>query len=572
MNTHPFSSAENASPVSSIWGASSFLERTLLVLLCMSALISGAFFLYDATLRMTEVRPAQGGHFTEGIVGTPRFINPLLAQSQADQDLTILMYSGLMRALPDGTIVPDLASSYEVSEDGTVYTVTLRDDAVFHDGKKVTVDDVLFTIMEAQDPALQSPQEEVWLGIRVQALDSRTITFSLSRPYASFLENLTLGILPKHLWGNIPPEEFAAHVLNTEPVGSGPFELDSVSRNGSGIPETYTLSAFDDSTRGRPHMNEIRLRVYGNQKDLISAYLNGDVDSLDSLNPSDAHALQENGADIQEYQLPRVFGIFFNQNKNDVLTKSAVREALSEAIDRQAILNDVLFGFGESLETPLPTHLYTPKNQDTRTPEEHIASAQAILEKAGFEKNEKSGLYEDDGVPLSITLSTANTEELKDVAEKVAKNWRELGVDASVELFDIGQLHHEIIRPRAYEALLFGQVVGRDGDVYPFWHSSQRNDPGLNVALYANIRVDAILENIRATLDPKTRSDLYADFVDEIESDTPAVFLYTPHLLYIAPRNVSGMHVGVVHTPAERFLDVQDWYVRTERIWKFLLN
>ena len=317
-----FSSPESPTPNQSVWEASVFLERVLLSALCAVALISGGLFLNNATNRMTEVRPAEGGRFTEGIVGTPRFINPLLAQSQADQDLTILMYSGLMRAMPDGTIVPDLASGYDVSEDGTVYTVALRPDAVFHDNVKITADDVLFTINEAQDPALQSPQEEVWLGIKVSALDSQTIEFTLSRPYASFLENLTLGILPKHLWKNVSAEEFVAHVLNTEPIGSGPFMFDSVTRNRSGIPETYTLTAFNTSTRGRPHMNEIRLRIFGNQKDLISAYLDGDIDSLDSLDPRDAVALKEKGVVIQEYKLPRIFGIFFNQNKNTLQLNS----------------------------------------------------------------------------------------------------------------------------------------------------------------------------------------------------------------------------------------------------------
>lgn len=555
-------------PSKGIWTSSSFLERVLIVFLIISAVVSGMVFLTKATERLTVVVPAQGGSFTEGIVGTPRFINPLLAQSQADQDLTMLVFSGLMRALPDGTIAPDLASSYDVSEDGSVYTVHIRPEAVFHDGTPLTADDVVFTIQKAQDSVIQSPQEEIWTGIDVTALDERTVVFTLPRAYAAFLENLTIGILPRHLWQNVISEEFAAHMLNTEPIGSGPFKLSGVKRNGSGIPTTYTLSAFDDSTRGRPHINTIHVRIFGNEKDVVNAYLDNDVDSLDGLDPQDAAGLEANGAVVNEFELPRVFGLFFNQNKNDDLTSLSVRKALARAVDKDKIVSDILYGFGETMDTPFPKRLFT---KDPLVIEDHAQEAKTILENAGWELNKTTGFFEDeDGQPLSVRISTANTPELSKVAEAVKSDWQKAGIETTVELFDIGQLHHEIIRPRAYEILLFGQVVGRDGDLYPFWHSSQRNDPGLNVALYANITADAILENIRATLDSDTREELYASFVEEIETDVPAVFLYMPHLLYVAPQNVSGMRVGVAHTPAERFLDVHDWYVRTERIWKFL--
>ncbi|MEK7606116.1 MAG: ABC transporter substrate-binding protein [Patescibacteria group bacterium] len=565
IQTHGISSTD--SPTRNVWGNSTFLERVLLLCLSAIVVVSGYIFFSHLTTRLTLEQPSRGGSFTEGIVGTPRFINPLLAQSQADQDLSILLFSGLMRALPDGTLVPDLARDFTVSEDGTQYTFMLDRDAVFHDGTAITADDVVFTITRAHDPALQSPQEDVWTGIGVEALNERTVTFTLSRAYASFLENLTIGILPAHLWESTPPEEFSAHILNTEPVGSGPYKLASVKRNTSGIPTSYILSAFNDSTRGRPHINEIIIRIFGNEKDVLSAFLDNDIDSLDGLDPIDAKTLTDNGALVSQYDLPRVFGLFFNQNKNDTLTSISVRRALNAAIDKEVIVEEVLNGFGEALYSPLPTNLFAASTTNVTN---HTEEARGILERAGFVLNEETGFFEDDDIPLSVHIATANSPELRTVADMVKDAWEKAGIETTVELFDIGQLHHEVIRPRSYDVLLFGEVVGRDGDLYPFWHSSQRNDPGLNVALYASITADAILEDIRATLDSATREELYTSFVDEIESDVPAVFLYMPHLLYVAPKNVSGMTIGVVHTGAERFLDVHEWYVRTERVWKFL--
>lgn len=548
------------------WHTLSFLEQVLVTALAAIALVSGIAFLSYITKAVTVVAPAPGGDIIEGIVGTPRFINPVLAQSDADRELSTLVFSGLMRALPDGSIAPDLADSYTISEDGTVYTVTLRNDAVFHDGQQVTSYDVAYTISRTQEPAIGSPLDAVWAGIRVETPDNRTVVFTLAQPYAAFLGNLTLGILPKHLWEDVTPEEFGAYVLNTEPVGTGPFALGKISRNKSGIPTTYLLRAFKESTRGRPHLNEIEVRIFGNQKELLAAFENGDVDSFDSLEPAEAEALQEEGVTIATYELPRIFGIFFNQNKNDALTSDSVREALNLAVDKERIVSEVLHGFGSVIDAPLPPHLF-PTTTTAESAEERREQAVRLLSNAGWEKDTETGLLTKKDATLSVVITTANTPELKEAAEHVVDDWRAIGVDASLELFDTGQLHREIIRPRAYEALLFGEVVGRDGDLFPFWHSSQRNDPGLNVALYTSITGDAILEHLRTTLDPTEREELFASFVEELATDMPAVFLYTPDLLYVPPEHVLGIEIGVVHSPAERFLDVERWYTHTQRIW-----
>jgi peptide/nickel transport system substrate-binding protein len=183
--------------------------------------------------------PARGGSLQEGIIGSPRFINPVLALSDADRDLTALVYSGLMRATPEGSYAPDLASHFDLSEDGKVYTFYLRTEAIFHDGKPVTADDVVFTIQKTQDPALKSPMRANWDGVAVEAVDATTVRFTLKSPYAPFIENTTLGVLPKHLWGEVSDEEFPFSELNTSPVGSGPYRVRSVERSPGGI-DSYT--------------------------------------------------------------------------------------------------------------------------------------------------------------------------------------------------------------------------------------------------------------------------------------------------------------------------------------------
>ena len=145
--------------------------------------------------------PKKGGTHTEGVVGSPRFINPLLAISETDSDLTELVFGGLLRKTGDGTLLPNIARSFDVSPDKLSYTFYLEESAQFHDGAKVTAEDVVFTIQSAKNPDIKSPRRANWEGVDVIALDANTVVFTLKAPYALFLENTTIGILPKHLWG-----------------------------------------------------------------------------------------------------------------------------------------------------------------------------------------------------------------------------------------------------------------------------------------------------------------------------------------------------------------------------------
>ena len=189
------------------------------------AIVSSVCLVYLLNNSLLVAVPAYGGTVSEGVIGSPRFINPILAVSDSDRDLTSLVYSGLLRATSDGDYVPDLAQSYTISPDGLTYTFKLRPNATFHNGMKVTADDVVFTINKANDPALQSPERANWDGVTVAAIDAETVQFTLKAPYAPFVENLTTGILPKQLWQNVSDDEFSFSDLNTNPVGSGPFEV-----------------------------------------------------------------------------------------------------------------------------------------------------------------------------------------------------------------------------------------------------------------------------------------------------------------------------------------------------------
>ncbi len=513
--------------------------------------------------------PARGGTFTEGLIGAPRFINPLLAVSDTDRDITALVFSGLMKAEPDGSFVSDLAESFSLSEDKRTYTFTIKDGAQFHDGSLVTADDVAFTVRAAQNPDIKSPRRANWEGVEINVLDEHNISFTLKSPYAPFIANTTLGILPRHIWGNISAEEFPFNSFNTEPVGSGPYEVSSVKKNASGIPTEYHFSAFTGGVR-TPYISTLIFTFYSNSEELELALQQGSVKSAHSVSPAEASRTQM----THEAVFARVFGVFFNQNQNEIFAEQNVRAALDVVLDKQSIVDTVLSGYGSVIYEPLPPDS-TSGHINPLSHEERLSEARALLDRAGWKQGE-DGIYtktvKKDTRRLSFSITTGNAPELKKAAELVANEWRTLGAEIEVKFFEQNDLNLEVIRPRKYDALLFGLVVGRELDLFAFWHSSQRNDPGLNIALYANSATDKALESARAESDPEKRLDFLHEAAHQIADETAAVFLYAPYFVYTTPSDVSGITLGTVASPSDRFMSVEDWYLKTENVWSIFTN
>ena len=563
--------AEDAYAAFAASGRALFLFFSALLIVSSGALI---FMLNGALLVST---PASGGSFTEGILGAPRFINPVLAVSSADNDLSVLIYSGLLKTTPEGEYVPNLASSFELSDGGRVYTFYLREDATFHDGTVVSAHDVTFTVAKIQDPSLKSPIRANWEGVTVEALDDRTVRFTLVQPYAPFINNATVGILPKHLWSQVSVEEFPFSELNTSPIGSGPFQVKSVSRTASGIPSSYELRPFDDYTLGRPYLSSMRFNFYQNEEELIAALARGDIEAVSSVSPSLLPELPYNHT--ERSALNRVFGIFFNQNEAAVLRDLDVRVALEMAVDREALVANILGGYGTALSGPVPPGVVVQSAaKPAAAAEDRALAAREHLLSDGWETSEDGTLFKTTGsdedektLQLSFTISTGNVAELRAAAEFVKEAWERMGAKIEIQVFDQGDLSQNVIRPRKYEALLFGEVVGRELDLFAFWDSSQRNDPGLNIALYANATADRLLKALRETSDEEVRASLYAEFEAELRKDIPAVFLYAPDFVYSIPNDIKGFELGFIETSSDRFLSVREWHREVDYVWPVFL-
>lgn len=496
--------------------------------------------------------PTYGGAIKEGIIGTPRFINPVLATSDQDKDLTSLVYAGITRKDNQGHVSLDMAETVVKSDDGLHYTVTLKKSAEFHDGTQVTTDDIIYTVGLIQNPALKSPHRVEWEGITIEKTSDNVLTFSLKKPFPLFMETLTIGILPKHVWKNLSEDQISLSDYNLHAIGSGPYAITNITTN-SGIPDTFTLNSHKKYTLGRPYIDTITISTYLNEKYLLKAFEGGDITRIYGISPEKIKGLQISNDKIHTSLLPRTFAVFFNPNKSTILSDKNVRAALQMSINKQAIVDEVLHKYGKVINDPYPF------DEDTTTPVYDIEKAKALLStNKSFKKASST---------LEITLATANTDEMKKVAEMIKSDWEKIGVHATLTIYEVSDLNQTVIKDRDFQALLFGTITQNPSDLYAFWHSSQRTYPGLNISNYVSKKLDTNLEILRESEDELERISAYDEVRKEFADEVPGIFLFAPSLIYITNDKVTSPLPFYSFDNSSRFALIESWYRHTDYVW-----
>ena len=635
-------------------------EKVTFFIFLILALSSLIFLGINFYLKNTEIQPASGGIYLEGLVGSPRFINPVYGvTSDVDRDLTGFIFSGLLKYNQEGEIVPDLAKSYEILEGGKIYEIYLKENLSWSDGSPLTLDDVIFTIKTIQNPDYKSPIRASWLGVEVEKISDLKIQFKLKNPYTPFLENLTLKIIPERIWKEISPQNFPLTIYNLKPVGSGPYKLKKISQDNLGKIDSLTLVANPNYYGKRPFIPEITFFFYEKEEDLIKAAEKGEIRGLTLTSIKN---LSSSLTDFNLYSLslPRYFAVFFNPEKSKILEEKGVRLALNYGTNKEEIINKVLFGQGKVVHSPILPEIFGFQ-QPTTQYEFNLEKAKEILEKAGFVENpiglrekiikeepafqfksdlrlgsqgsevkelqkclardtqiyprgeitgyfgektkeavikfqekykkeilEPWGFKEGTGLvskttraklnevcfkppektlPLKFSLATVNEPYLVELSNLLKNQWQNLGVEVEVKTFEPSQISQDIIKPRNYEALLFGEVLGLIPDPFPFWHSAQKKDPGLNLAIYEDKICDKLLEEARQSLDKAERKEKLEKFQDVLIEDAPALFLYSPDYLYFVSKEIKGINAKIIADPSKRFLGIENWFIKTERKW-----
>lgn len=495
----------------------------------------------------------------------------MLAFSDADLDLCKLLFSGLLRYNQDQTLIPDLAERYEISEDQKKYTFTLKAGLAWQDGDGLNADDILFTFQTIQDPQYKSPLRKNFQGVSVEKKDDLTVQFTLQEPLAPFLGNLTTGILPSHLWREVPPESFALTDLNIKPIraGNGPFQFESLVKTKSGDIKSYTIKRSEKYHDHKPYIDKIIFKFYPDLTSAFDTIKSNNTEGMSFVPRNMKEELVKFNKKISYYslRLPQYTAIFFNQ-KNTILRDKKIREALAYSIDREKILKEALKNEGEIIHGPILPG-YIGYNPDLKKFGFDSSQASTLLDQAGWAKNPDNEYRKKADQELTFSLTTVNLPEYEKTASILQENWKSIGVKLDIKVLDTASIKKDAIKNRNYDALLFGEIVGNDPDPYPFWHSSQTEEPGQNLAIFYNKTIDQLLEEARKINNPEQRRIKYLHFQNLlIEEELPAIFLYNPSYIYGITKKINGVSSSYITTPSDRFVNITNWYVKTKREWK----
>lgn len=520
--------------------------------------------------------PDYGGQYREALIGSPQYINPILAENnEVDRDLSVLLFSGLMKYDSKGLLKTDIAEKYEILNSGKTYIFHMRKDVLWHDGKQLTADDVVFTINAFQDPDYKSPLSLNWRGVKVEKIDDFTVKFSLNNVFAPFLENLTVGILPKHIWENIAPSTFQISDYNLNPIGSGPYKFSKIEKNSekTNIINQITLKSNESYYLGRPYIDTVILKFYKSEDDAIKALNSGDVDGISYLSPQNINRISSiRNIEVRQLKIPRYFAVFLNQSSSKALTDIHVRKALAYATNKAQIIDQALLGQADVIDAPILKEILGIDNF-TDVYGFSLENSRKELAGSGWKDTNSDGILDKkiiktdkESTKLEINLYTSDWVELTKIADILKKQWEAIGgVKVNIHIQNINDLSQKVIRPRQFDTLLFGEILYMDPDPFSFWHSSQKKDPGLNLSVYDNPDVDKLLEQARQTLDYGERIRKYDAFQQIITQDVPAIFLFSPHYLYTTLGLINGVDIKNIATPARRFSGIEKWYIKTRR-------
>lgn len=503
--------------------------------------------------------PAPGGVYVEGVVGHPAYLNPLLSPfNDADQDVVSLVFSGLTRLAPDGSVVPDLARDWSVSPDGRVYTFHLRD-ATWQDGQPVTADDVVFTVGQIQSPAFPGSPEmaRLWHSVKVVKIDRQTVQFRLAEPYAPFLQYTTLGLLPSHLLAGTTGRALTTTPFNAQPVGSGPFEVQSASL------QEIVLVRNPRYYGRRPYLDGITFRYFDSFQAADAAFQQGDVQGLGNVPPD--HVLDlANDPRINLQQAPEYakLNLLMLNTQAPLFSDDVVRRAIDLAIDRSKLIQVAADGEGAPAAGPIMPESWAFVPQ-TAAYSYEPGQAVRLLDQAGWILPSPGAVREKDGKPFRFVLLAVNEPDRLRTAQEISRQLRLVGIEADVQTADWRTIVQNFLAPRRFDAVLTEMYSPTaDPDPYPFWHSSQIKQ-GLNIAGWSNRIADQLLADARKQEDRRVRADDYARFQSLFAQEQPAILLYYPVYAYALPSPLKGVTLGLLTSPSDRFESVTSWYLRT---------
>ncbi|HEY4694307.1 MAG TPA: peptide ABC transporter substrate-binding protein, partial [Bellilinea sp.] len=457
--------------------------RWQLLIIFLTGIVVGILLLgqQPETAPGETTEPVKGGFYTEALVGSLQRLNPMLDfNNPVDRDVDRLIYSRLITFDERGGAVADLASSWGVSRDGTVYNFELKPDITWHDGEPLTTDDILFTteLLRNGGDFVPPDLQEFWSGIEVVVLSPISLQFKLPEPFSPFLDYLSFGILPSHILSGKTIDEIKDMDFNIQPIGSGPYKFDRLIVEEGAI-SGLVLTAYEDYFGTAPFIEQLVFRYYPDSAAALQAYQAGQVQGISQVS-ADAlpAALAEPNLALYTGRLPELSMVLFNL-KNDETSffqDANLRRALYMGINRQYIVDKILAGQAILADGPIFPGTWAYYDATPRV-ELDVEQAKTLLDEAGFPVNPENTeeRVSSDGMVLKFTLLHPDTEQHRLVAEAIQQDWTALGVSVTLEAVPYDVLVMERLANREYQSTLVDLNLAQypDPDPYPFWDSIQ---------------------------------------------------------------------------------------------------
>lgn len=545
------------------------LITVFLALVAIGLLLIGQ---QPVTIQPLEPEPVTGGSYTEGLIGEFSRLNPVLGYfNSPDRDINRLIYSRLVNFDDRGWPQPDLAESWGISRDGTIYNFSLRTDANWHDGEPVTSADVVFTIELLKNPEYPLPNDlqKFWEEIEVEALDAHTLQFRLPEPFAPFLDYLTFGILPAHLLEGLTPAQLIAAPFNMNPVGSGPYQFEQLIVEEGEI-TGVALTASDSYYQKRPFLDQIIFRYYDNASEALAAYQEGSIQGISQITSEILpQALQEPNLNLYTGRLPELTLILLNLDNPELpfFQEASLRKALLMGINRQWLVDRLRNSQAAIADGPIFPNTWAYYQNIPRV-EYDPDEAVKLIKEAGYTIPAEGGNVRanEEGVFFSFTLVHPQGENYTALAEALQRNWAELGVSAELQAVPYDELISEHLETRFYQAALVDLNLFRspDPDPYPFWHQTQTTG-GQNYSMWVDRQASEYLEQARIVVDPEERTRLYRNFQVRFANELPALPLFYPMYTYGVDAQIQGVRIGPIFELSDRFATITDWFIFSEQ-------
>ncbi len=509
-----------------------------------------------------EKEPKNPYALVEGSIGDAKRLIPMLATDGASGDISGLIFNGLVKYDKEVNLVGDIAESFEVTSDCLSVTFHLKKGVKWHDGKEFTAEDVIFTYQKIIDPEVVTPYSSDFETVdRVVALDPYTVRVTYKEAYAPGIANWGMGMIPKHL---LEGRDLNTDSFNRKPIGTGPFRF-SEWKTG----EQIILSANSDFFGGAP---EIQKYVYRIIPDTATMFLELKALNLDLMGLRPIQYQKQTDSDFlkrefNKLKYPALGYTYMGYNLLDKrFSDRRVRRALAHAINKESIIQGVLFGLGRPATGPyIPeSWAYNPHVEDFKYDPKR---ARLLLADAGWNATSPEGILKKEGVPFSFTILTnQGNEERAKTAEIIQSNLKDVGIQVDIRVLEWQTFLHEFIDKKRFEAIILGWGVGLDPDLYAIWHSSKTKEGEFNFVSYRNKEVDALLLKGRNACRQEDRKKIYQEVHQLIADDQPYTFLYYPMALPIVHKRFKGVRpspIGISYNLPEWKIprNKTEWYL-----------